>query len=157
MIAWSKVSARILFLSFSINIISRFSLLSVKLFIFAEPKYIHFMKKSILILSFQLILTISALAQKPVYEIQKIGDKYTQTDVEKAFENSNFCGLINPDKDYTILFDDGTKVVIFSAQLAKGFESSCVRENNVLENDILWSIKSGVLIRPMSTLYNKKS
>ena len=115
------------------------------------------MKQSVVILSLQLILTISALAQKPVYEIQKIGDKYTQSDVETAFENSNFCGLINPDKDYIILFDDGTEVVIFSAFLAKGFESSCIRENNANENDITWTIKSGILMRPMSASYNKKS
>lgn len=115
------------------------------------------MKQSVVILSLQLILTISALAQKPVYEIQKIGDKYTQTEVETAFENSNFCGLVNPNQDYTILFDDGAEVVIFSALLAKGFESSCIRENNANENTITWSIKSGVLMRPMSTTYNKKS
>lgn len=115
------------------------------------------MKKSLLLLSFLMIGTISALAQRPVYQINKIGEKYSQSDIEMAFENSNFCGLINPDQDYTILFDDGTEVVIFSALLAKGFESSCIRENNVNENDIVWSIKSGVLIRPMSATYNKKS
>jgi hypothetical protein len=115
------------------------------------------MKKSLLLLSFLMIGTINALAQKPVYQINKIGEKYSQSDIEAAFENSNFCGLINPDQDYTILFDDGTEVVIFSAPLAKGFDSTCVRENNSKENDIVWSIKSGVLMRPMSATYNKKS
>jgi hypothetical protein len=85
----------------------------------------------------------------PVF-IQK-GTKYTESQIINAFSIADFCGYINPTVDYTLNFDDGTIVQLYSekTRLLKSIptDKTCVRSEDVFEDTSVWSINSGVLIR----------
>lgn len=82
-----------------------------------------------------------------MYSIEKKGSKYSQDQINEAFHDANFCGLVNPSEKYVINFDDGTSVSIKSfkdlSQEKISFEEGCVRTTDFQDgNGIVWLISA---------------
>ena len=115
------------------------------------------MNKKLVIAGIFISKSLVLLSQQPVYEILKKGTKYSSQEIKETFKHSDFCGLINPTEDYTIKFDDGTEVKIYSAQSSNSIDPECVRPENIMEVDVVWFIKEGNLLKAVNIKSNKKS
>lgn len=112
------------------------------------------MKKALPILLL-ILSSHSVFGQDSSFKIQILGSVYTNEQVLKAFESADLCGMINPDLDYSISFDDGTVVTILSAK-SISTDENCVRKSNLTDSSI-WFIKEGILIKSVQSSNIKKS
>lgn len=100
-----------------------------------------------------LLLPFGAVCQDFSFQIVKQGSVYSQEKVDQAFSKSNFCGRINPHKDYIIKMDDGTEVNIISSDNSKvAIKSECVRANDLMEENSIWSIAPNGTLLKQSTI-----
>jgi hypothetical protein len=100
-----------------------------------------------------LLLPASLFGQEYQFEVVKTGTKYPAEFLNTSFVKANFCGRINPTQSYTIKFDDGAEVKVFSATESTISEKSgCVRSTDVDESGITWSISTnGTLLKQNAT------
>lgn len=115
------------------------------------------MKPNLLLLL--LLFPAGLFGQEGQFEVVKTGTKYTSEFLNASFIKADFCGRINPNESYTIKFDDGAEVKVFSAaESAISEKSDCVRLNDKDESGITWSISvSGTLLKQNSIKPSKKS
>ena len=104
-----------------------------------------------------LLLPAGLFGQEYQFEVVKTGTKYTSEFLNTSFVKAIFCGRINPSQSYTIKFDDGAEVKVFSAAESTISEKSdCVRSKDLDESEIIWSITAnGTLLKQHSTKPSK--
>ena len=96
--------------------------------------------------------------EKANFKILKIGDKYSQELVQKAFSTADLCGCYLQTKDHDIVFDDGTIVRLYSRSVLKTLELSndCFVSDNTDFSHITWSIApSAVIVKGYQVRPNK--
>lgn len=106
------------------------------------------MNQSILILMFLFTLLGFSQENKTNFEILKVGNKYSQELIQKAFSNADLCGSYLVTRNHDIVFDDGTVVRLFSKNDLKSsrFSSDCFVSDNTDFSHITWSIAPSAII-----------
>ena len=76
------------------------------------------------------LLSFSYLnAQETTFTITKVGDKYSQEQIETAMEAADWCGYYFENEAHSIAFDDGSVVEFKSAKELTSLDVSCVGES----------------------------
>jgi len=111
-------------------------------------KKTNMMNQSILILMFLFTLLGFSQENKTNFEILKVGNKYSQELIQKAFSNADLCGSYLVTRNHDIVFDDGTIVRLFSKNYLKSsrFSSDCFVSDNTDFSHITWSIAPSAII-----------
>jgi hypothetical protein len=106
------------------------------------------MKQILLLLMFLITLTGFSQEMKINFEILKVGNKYSQELILKAFSTADLCGNHLITKNNDIVFDDGTIVRLFSKNDLKSsrFSSDCFVSDNTDFSHITWSIAPSAII-----------
>lgn len=106
------------------------------------------MKQILLLLMFLFTTLGYSQEKKANFEILKIGNKYSQELVQKAFSTADLCGSYLLTKNHDIVFDDGTVVRLFSKdELKKSvINSDCFLNDDTDFSHITWSISPSAII-----------
>lgn len=106
------------------------------------------MKQFLLLLIFLFTCFTFSQKKKANYEILKIGTKYSQELVLKAFSSADLCGSYLLTKNNDIVFDDGTVVRLYPKnQLNSSFlNKDCFQLDNTDFSHLVWSISSSAII-----------
>lgn len=106
------------------------------------------MKQTFLLLIFLLTFMGFSQENKTNFEILKVGNKYSQEQIQKAFSNADLCGSYLVTRNHDIVFDDGTIVRLFSKNDLKSFRFSndCFVADNTDFSHITWSITPSAII-----------
>jgi hypothetical protein len=105
--------------------------------------------KQILLLVLFLSFTLGfSQDEKANFKILKMGNKYSQELVQKAFSTADLCGSYLQTKNHDIVFDDGTIVRLFSKNEINNFKLSndCFVSDNTDFSHITWSISPSAII-----------
>jgi len=98
---------------------------------------------------------------KPIFKIQSLGTKYSESQMKTALLGAEWCGLINPTENYTLIFDDGSVVEMLSgANLISNsiqIDPSCVREADFKETATYGISPNGYILRMLSKSASVKS
>lgn len=106
------------------------------------------MKQTLLLLIFLLTFMGFSQEKKKSFEILKVGNKYSQELIQKAFSTADLCGSFLITKNHDIVFDDGTIVRLFSKNELKNFalNNECFVPDNTDFSHITWSIAPSAII-----------
>lgn len=116
------------------------------------------MKQILLLLTFLFSILGFSQEKKSNFEILKIGNKYSQELIHKAFSTADLCGSYLISKNHDIVFDDGTIVRLFSKNELKSFKFSndCFVSDNTDFSNITWSIApSAIIVKGYESRPNK--
>lgn len=96
-----------------------------------------------------------------VFTVVSTGKIHTEESLKSALVTADWCGMINPETNYTITFSDGAKVEINNAKtlsdIGVSIDITCVR-NEDMNDDALYEIsQNGSIIRLVSKDKNIKS
>lgn len=116
------------------------------------------MTKLLLTVAILFVGMASSLAQSTenitVFKIKSLGNQYTESALKEAMLNADWCGMINPDNGYTLIFEDGAKVELLSAKdlidQQINIDGSCVRGLDTDENATYKIASNGYIIRLVS-------
>lgn len=96
----------------------------------------------------------SQITNKPVFKIISIGSQYSASQLETAMLNADWCGMINPETNYIIKFEDGSKLEMLSQknllQEEIEIDNSCVRSTDEEETATYKIAENGYIIRLVS-------
>lgn len=96
-----------------------------------------------------------------VFKIITLGNQYNESVLKEAMLNADWCGMINPDNEYTLTFDDGSVVEMLSEKNLKKnmiqIDPSCVREVDFKETATYGISPNGYILRMMSKSASVKS
>ena len=108
----------------------------------------NIMKQTFLLLIFLLTFMGFSQEKKKSFEILKVGNKYSQEIIQKAFSTADLCGSFFITKNHDIVFDDGTIVRLFSKNEIKilAFSNECFVSDNTDFSHITWSIAPSAII-----------
>lgn len=106
------------------------------------------MKQTLLLLMFLFTLLGFTQEKKTNFEILKVGNKYSQELIQKAFSTADLCGSYLITKKHDIVLDDGTIVRLFSKNELKSFKftNDCFVPDNTDFSHITWSIAPSAII-----------
>ncbi|WP_333810506.1 hypothetical protein [Flavobacterium sp.] len=106
------------------------------------------MKQILLLLFFQFTLLGVAQERKRNFEILKVGNKYSEELIQKAFSTADLCGSYLITKNHDIVLDDGTVVRLYPKHILKSakFNDECFVEDDTNFSHISWSISSSAII-----------
>lgn len=106
------------------------------------------MKQTLFLLFFLFTLLGFSQEKKANFEILKVGNKYSQELIQKAFSEADLCGNYLITKNHDIVFDDGTIVRLLSKKELKSFKfnDDCFVADNTDFSHITWSIASSAII-----------
>ena len=106
------------------------------------------MKQILLLLMFLFSILGFSQEKKSNFEVLKIGKKYPQELIQKAFSTADLCGNYLISKNHDIVFDDGTVVRLYSRSVLKTPELSddCFVDDKTDFSHITWSISSTAII-----------
>lgn len=115
------------------------------------------MKRLLLNAFFFGLFSTTSYGQSSAFEIIKVGNQYSQSILNETMSKVDFCGMINPSESYLIVFDDGSEVKVKSAiELQTEVVPTCIREINIVEEGINWSIKGNSILMKSTTTKNIK-
>ena len=90
------------------------------------------------------------------YEITEVGNSYSQTQIESALNDADMCGFHYSNSNRELVFDDGSIVLLKSAQQAQGMAADCFIQPNEAHQNEVWQIaSSGHLVRRISIKQGK--
>lgn len=93
--------------------------------------------------------------------IVKTGKTYDSEQIKTAVEKADWCGFIHKSKNYTLLFDDGSVVELFSQKnhFAKGITLSeaCTQTETTSDNSTYSILPSGTIARKVQKDKNIKT
>lgn len=106
------------------------------------------MKQILLLLMFLFSILGFSQEKKSNFEVLKIGNKYSQELIQKAFSTADLCGNYFISKNHDIVFDDGTIVRLYSKSELKTPELSndCFVDDKTDFSHISWSISPTAII-----------
>lgn len=106
------------------------------------------MKQTLLLLMFLFSTLGFSQEKKANFEILKIGNKYSQELIQKAFSTADLCGTYLTTKNHDIMFDDGTIVRLYSKNILKttNYSSECFVSDDADFSSISWSISPNAII-----------
>jgi hypothetical protein len=97
-------------------------------------------------------------AVTPNYKIIKLGNKYSEELVQKAFSSANLCGSYYETKNHDIIFDDGLIVRLLSRKdlNTKNMKDECFVSDKTDFSNITWSISlNGIIVKGYAATPNK--
>lgn len=118
------------------------------------------MKQFLLLFIFLFTCFTFSQEKKSNYQIIKIGTKYSQELVLKAFSTADLCGSYLLTKNNDIVFDDGTVVRLFPKKALKFSvqNEDCFLSDNTDFSNLVWSIApSAIIIKGYRARPNKAS
>lgn len=106
------------------------------------------MKQTLLLLMFLFTILGYSQEKKTNFEILKVGNKYSQELIQKAFSTADLCGNYLTTKNHDIVFDDGTIVRLYPKNVIKtaSFSDDCFVPDSTDFSRISWSISSNAII-----------
>ena len=116
------------------------------------------MKQNLLLLIFLFSILGFSQEKKSNFEILKIGNKYSQELVQKAFSTADLCGTYLTTKNHDIVFDDGTVVRLFSKNTLNNssYSNDCFVNDNTNFSHVSWSISpNAIIVKGYQVLPNK--
>lgn len=114
-----------------------------------------------LFFSFLFVFSIiySVKSQKNFCTIKVVGNKYSESEILKAVSKADWCGYFHESSRYTLTFEDGSTIELFSKQELSelGIDESCFQNENTIDNGVYKIHESGILIRMISARNTSKN
>lgn len=106
------------------------------------------MKQHLLLLMSLFTFLSFSQENKTNFEILKVGNKYSQELIQKAFSTADLCGNYLTTKNHDIIFDDGTIVRLYPKNAIKTMSlgNECFVPDSTDFSHIGWSISSTAII-----------
>lgn len=106
------------------------------------------MKQILLLFTFLFTLLGFSQEEKSNFEILKVGSKYSQELIQKAFSTADLCGCYLISKNHDIVLDDGSIVRLYPkrAVTTTKLNNECFVNDNTNFSHISWSISSSAII-----------
>jgi hypothetical protein len=114
------------------------------------------------ILTFFIVFTLNLVfSQKNCFEITKLGNQYTRSQLENAVFQADWCGYFHSSERYQLIFDDGAIVELLSMteafDIKNKLSETCFQNERTKDNGTFKIHKSGVLMRMLSARNTSKN
>ena len=93
--------------------------------------------------------------------VVKVGKTYDAEQLKIAIEKADWCGFIHKTKNYSLMFDDGSIVELYSqkSHFANGITLSdaCIQSETTTDNSVYSILSSGTIARKVQKDKNIKT
>lgn len=112
--------------------------------------------------TFSLIFVLNSIfSQKEFFQIIKLGEKYSLSQLESSIRQADWCGYFHKSERYQLKFDDGSIVELLSDSddfdSKKNFDSACFQDEITKDNATYKIHETGILIRMLSARNTSKN